>query len=126
MILTGYDKVMQWGKKYGVKMAFGTDAAGSPEMMEMQLAEFEAREPFFTPVEILRQATSNAGELLAMCNSRNPWKEAPLGVIEEGAWADMLIYSASPLEDIKVVMDYENKLKVVIKNGTVYKNTLVQ
>ena len=47
-------------------------------------------------------------------------------MIEEGAWADMLIYSSSPLEDIKVVVDYENSLKVVIKNGTVYKNTLVQ
>jgi imidazolonepropionase-like amidohydrolase len=123
-ILTGYDNVMKWGKKHGVKMAFGTDAAGSPEMMEMQLAEFEAREPFFSPVEILRQATSNGGELLALSNSRNPWKDAPLGVIQEGAWADMLIYSANPLEDIKVVMDYKNSLKVVIKNGVIYKNEL--
>jgi imidazolonepropionase-like amidohydrolase len=123
-ILVGYDNVSKWAKKYGVKMAFGTDAAGSPEMMAMQLAEFEAREPFFTPVEIMRQATSNAAELLALSNSRNPWKEAPFGVIKEGAWADMLIYSANPLKDIKVVMDYKNNLKVVIKNGKIYKNTL--
>jgi imidazolonepropionase-like amidohydrolase len=123
-ILAGYDNVSKWAKKYGVKMAFGTDAAGSPEMMAMQLAEFEAREPFFTPVEIMRQATSNAAELLALSNSRNPWKEAPFGVIKEGAWADMLIYSANPLKDIKVVMDYKNNLKVVIKNGKIYKNTL--
>ena len=124
LILAGYDNVSKWAKKHGVKMAFGTDAAGSPEMMEMQLAEFEAREPFFTPVEIMRQATSNGGELLALSNSRNPWSEAPFGVIKEGAWADILIYSANPLEDIKVVMDYKNNLKVVIKNGAIYKNEL--
>lgn len=124
IMLAGYDNVSKWAKKYDLKISFGTDAAGSPEMMEMQLAEFEAREPFFTPVEIMRHATSNGGELLALSNSRNPWREAPLGVIKKGAWADLLIYSANPLEDIKAVMDYKNNLKLVIKNGTVYKNEL--
>ena len=69
---------------------------------------------------MLKQATSNAAEIMAQCNSRNPWIEAPLGVIKEGAWADMLIYAENPLEDIGVVVDYKNQLKVVIKNGVVY------
>jgi imidazolonepropionase-like amidohydrolase len=124
LILAGYENVMRWGKKYGVKMAFGTDAAGSPEMMATQLLEFEAREPFFTPVEILMQATSTSAELLQLCNSRNPWKEAPLGVIKEGAWADMLIYNKNPLKDIKILIDHKTNLKLVIKNGAVYKNEL--
>ena len=123
-IVDGYANVMKLAKKHGVKMAFGTDAAGSPEMMEMQLLEFEARSEFFTPLEMLKQATSNAAEIIAQCKSRNPWKEAPLGVIKEGAWADMLIYAENPLEDIGVVVDYKNQLKVVIKNGVVYKNEL--
>lgn len=124
LILAGYDNVSKLAKKHKVKMAFGTDAAGSLEMMEAQLLEFEARSKHFTPVEMLRQATSNSAELLAMCNSRNPYKEAPLGVIKEGAWADMLIYSENPLKDIGVVVDYKNKLKVVMKNGKIYKNEL--
>jgi imidazolonepropionase-like amidohydrolase len=123
-ILKGYDQVSEWAKKYGVKIAFGTDAAGSPEMMEAQLLEFEAREKFFTPLEMLKQATSNAAECLAQCNSRNPYKDGPLGVIEEGAWADVLIYKDNPLEDIGVLVDYQNQLKVVMKNGVVYKNEL--
>ena len=124
IMLAGYDKVSVLAKMHGLKIAFGTDAAGSPEMMEAQLLEFKARSQFFTPVEMLKQATSNAAELLAQCNSRNPYKEAPLGVIQEGAWADLLIYSANPLEDIGVVVDYKTNLKVVMKNGTIYKNEL--
>ncbi len=124
LILAGYDNVSKLAKKHGVKMAFGTDAAGSPEMMEAQLMEFLARAKFFTPVETLRQATSNSAELLAMCNSRNPYKDAPLGVIKEGAWADVLIYGDNPLEDIQVVVDYEKQLKFVMKDGNIYKNTL--
>ncbi len=124
IMLKGYDQVSVWAKKHGLKMAFGTDAAGSPEMMAAQLLEFEAREKFFSPLDMLKQATSNSAELLRQCKSRDPYKDAPLGVIEEGAWADMLIYSANPLEDIGVVVDYKNQLKVVMKNGVVYKNEL--
>jgi imidazolonepropionase-like amidohydrolase len=123
-ILEGYDNVMTLAKKHGLKIGFGTDAAGSPEMMAGQVLEFEMREPFFTPVEILKQATSNNAELLRMANSRDPYKDAPLGVIKEGAWADMLIYDKNPLEDIKVLIDYEKNLKLVMKNGVVYKNEL--
>jgi imidazolonepropionase-like amidohydrolase len=38
--------------------------------------------------------------------------------------ADLLIYSKNPLEDVSIVEDHENNLKVIIKDGTVYKNTL--
>ena len=124
LILEGYDQVMVWAKKHKLKIAFGTDAAGSSAMMAAQLLEFEARSEFFTPVEMLRQATSNAAELLALSNSRNPYKAAPLGVVQEGAWADMLIYDGNPLEDIGIVINHEKTLKVVIKNGVIYKNTL--
>ncbi len=123
-MLAGYDKVMALAKKHDLKIAFGTDAAGSLEMQASQLLEFEARSQFFTPVEMLTQATVNAAELLYNSNSRNPYKEAAMGVIEEGAWADMLIYDGNPLEDIAQVVDHVNHLKVVIKNGEIYKNEL--
>jgi imidazolonepropionase-like amidohydrolase len=47
-----------------------------------------------------------------------------VGVIEEGAMADILIYSKNPLEDVSIVEDYENNLKLIIKDGKTYKNTL--
>ena len=57
-----------------------------------------------------------------MTGKRNPYGK--LGVIEEGAMADILIYSANPLEDVAVVADPETNLKLIIKDGVVFKNEL--
>jgi imidazolonepropionase-like amidohydrolase len=122
LVLDGYAKVMELAKKHNVKMGFGTDAASV--MVETLLMEFEARSKFFTPLEMLRQATSTNAELLGFSNSRNPYKEAPLGVIKEGAWADILIYNGNPLNDIQVVIEYQENLKLIMKNGVIYKDTL--
>jgi imidazolonepropionase-like amidohydrolase len=105
-----------------VKMGFGTDAAST--MVDTVLYEFEARSKFFTPLEMLKQATSMNAELLRFSRSRDPYKAAPLGVVKEGAWADVLIYDANPLDDIKVVTTPKDHLKVIIKGGKVYKNEL--
>ncbi|MEJ2176786.1 MAG: amidohydrolase family protein [Gammaproteobacteria bacterium] len=121
-VLEGYENVMKWAKKYGVKMGWGTDAAAG--MVDTIVYEFESRAPFFTPLEQLKQATSINAELLRFSRSRDPYKEAPLGVIEEGAWADMIIYSKNPLDDIMVAAKPQDTLKVVIKGGKVWKNEL--
>ncbi|MGR5458999.1 amidohydrolase family protein [Vibrio alfacsensis] len=121
-VLSGYKNVMTLAKKHGVKMGFGTDAASV--MIDTVLYEFEMRSEFFTPIEILKQATSTNAELLRFSNTRDPYKAAPLGVIKEGAWADLLIYNANPLEDILVVTKPEEHLDVIIKNGEVYKSNL--
>jgi imidazolonepropionase-like amidohydrolase len=121
-VLDGYDNVMRLAKKHGVKMGFGTDAAST--MVDTVLYEFEARSKFFTPLEMLKQATSMNAELLRFSRSRDPYKAAPLGVVKEGAWADVLIYDANPLDDIKVVTTPKDHLKVIIKGGKVYKNEL--
>jgi len=103
-------------------MGFGTDAAA--QMVDTILYEFEMRGKFFTPLEMLKQATSTNAALLRFCNSRDPYKAAALGVIEEGAWADMLIYDGNPLENIDFVTKPKEHLKVIIKGGKVYKNAL--
>jgi imidazolonepropionase-like amidohydrolase len=121
-ILSGYENVMTLAKKHGVKMGFGTDAAAG--MVDTILYEVEQRTRFFTPLEILKQATSTNAELLRSCNSRDPYKAAPLGVIAEGAWADLLIYNADPLADAMVLTKPTEHLKVIVKGGKVYKNEL--
>jgi len=45
-------------------------------------------------------------------------------VVKEGAWADVLIYDGNPLEDIEVVIDHASNLKLIVKDGKIYKNTL--
>jgi imidazolonepropionase-like amidohydrolase len=123
-MLAGYENVMKLAKKHGVKMGFGTDAAA--QMVDTILYEFEQRKKFFTPVEILKQATSTNAELLRFCNSRDPYKAAPLGVVKEDAWADLLIYAENPLEDIMVVTKPNENLKLIMKGGKVYKNELAK
>ena len=78
---------------------------------------------WFSPVEILRQATSTAAELLAMSGPRNPYP-SKLGVIEEGAYADLLVVNGNPLEDIRLLERPNESLLVIMKNGQLYKNTL--
>ena len=51
-------------------------------------------------MEILRQGTSNGGKLLSLSNVKNPYKEGQLGVIEEGAYADISLVDGNPLEDL--------------------------
>lgn len=121
-VLDGYEEVMKLAKKHGVKMGFGTDAAA--QMVDTILYEFEMRNKFFTPLEQLKMATSTNAELLRHANSRDPYRAAPLGVVKDGAWADMLIYNNNPLKDIMVVTKPKEHLKLIMKGGKIYKNEL--
>ena len=53
----------------------------------------------------------------------NPYP-GKLGVIEPGAYADLLVLNRNPLEDIHALENPEVNLAVIMKNGTVYKNML--
>ena len=63
-------------------------------------------------------------ELLELSGSRNPYQDGPLGVIKEGAYADLLIVDGNPLEDIQVLEDPEKNFRIIMKDGKIYKNTL--
>ena len=54
----------------------------------------------------------------------NPYLDGPLGVIEEGAYADIFIVNGNPLEDILLLGDSENNISFIMKDGVIYKNTL--
>ena len=118
----GTSNAMKAAKKYNVLIGYGTDLLFSYEGRKEQLKDLGLRKQWFTSAEIMIQATGNGGKIVAMCGKRNPYGK--VGVIEEGAMADVLIYSENPLEDVSIVEDYENNLKLIIKDGKVYKNTL--
>ena len=124
VLANNLDNQMNLAKKYKVKIGFGTDLFGSSKDYAKQSEEFEFRLKWFTPVEILKQATSNNAEIVALCGKLNPYTEGPLGVVKPGAYADLLIVDGNPLEDIKLLGDPEKNLKLIMKNGKVYKNTL--
>lgn len=115
-------KVIQWAKKYAVKLGWGTDLLEGLDNRKHQLEDLVLRKEWFPSAELMIQATGNNGDIVALCGKRNPYGK--LGVVEEGAMADVLIYSKNPLKDIGIVADPENNLQLIVKDGKVYKNTL--
>lgn len=118
----GTGDVMKWAREYGVHMAWGTDLLNNIETRKTQLQDLSIRKQWFSSPEIMVQATGNGGATVALSGKRNPYGK--LGVIEKGAMADVLIYSKNPLEDVAIVEDYENNLKLIMKDGEIFKDTL--
>ncbi len=107
-----------------LKVTYGTDLFFvPPEVFAEQAKMMERLLKWYRPVEILRMATSTAGELFKMSGLRNPYPDGDLGVVKVGAYADLLLVEGNPLEDLSAVTD-QNNLKVIMKDGVVYKNTL--
>ncbi|KUJ79590.1 metal-dependent hydrolase family protein [Ruegeria profundi] len=120
----GLDNMMALAKQYGAKIALGADLVGSPVEKAKHVEEFTARTTWFSNAEILKQATSQNGQLWALAGPRNPYGDTPIGVIEPGAYADLLIMEGNPLEDISVMTKPEENLSIIMKGGVVYKDTL--
>ncbi len=122
LALTGMDNMFTLAKKYNVTVTFGTDLLFDYEGRKGQLKDLALRKPWYTSAEIMIQATGNSGDLVALCGQRNPYGK--LGVIEGGAMADVLVYDKDPLKDVGICEDFENNLKLIVKDGKVFKNTL--
>lgn len=111
------------------KVVYGTDLvspwgqATLQAEQALQLAEFPFYADYFGNFRALKAATGTGGELAALTGPNNPWQDGPLGVIEEGAYADILLVDGNPLEDINVMTDDVN-FDLIMKDGSVYKNTL--
>ncbi|WP_329030547.1 metal-dependent hydrolase family protein [Streptomyces sp. NBC_01423] len=120
----GLDTLFKLVKKSGFdRIGFGSDIISAPDTLAKINDEFVHRTKWFSPAEILRQATGNNGKMLALAGPRNPYPGA-LGVIEPGALADVLLIDGDPLEDPSILTDPERNLLVILKDGQVVKNLL--
>jgi imidazolonepropionase-like amidohydrolase len=122
-VVSGTDTVYGYVKKYKIKTAFGTDILFSRALAERQGQGIVDLTRWFTPAEALAMATSANGELLALSGLRNPYP-GKLGVVEQGALADLLVVDGNPLENIDLVADPGNRFLVIMKDGVIYKNTI--
>lgn len=119
----GIDRLMRLAKKHDLKVAIGTDLAGSMDAKKAQTFELTNRLKWFSPAEILSQATAGNAELMSWSGPRNPYP-GKLGVIEEGAYADILLVNGNPLETLELFHKPEVNLTVIMKDGVIYKNDL--
>lgn len=122
-VVAGTDAVYALAKKYKIKTAFGTDVLFSKALAERQGAMLADLIRWYTPAEVLIMATSTNAELLGLSGPRNPYP-GKLGVVEEGALADLLLVEGNPLENLDLVADPDRGFVVIMKDGKVYKNTL--
>lgn len=124
-VMTGTDNLYKLVKKYRLKVSFGTDVLFSSAMARRQGEMLASLQRWFTPAEILRQATSVNGELLTLSGLRSPYK-GKLGVVEEGALADLLLVDGDPTADINLVANPDRNFVVIMKDGAIFKNSLAQ
>ncbi len=105
-------------------VTYGTDMFLVPEeTWQEQTKQMERLLPFFEPVEILQMATGNAGKLYKKSGPiMNPYP-GDIGVVKNGAYADLLLVEGNPLEDLSSVTD-KNNILIIMKDGKIYKNTL--
>jgi imidazolonepropionase-like amidohydrolase len=98
----------------GVKLGYGTDLLGSTYVQ--QCREFDLRSAVFTPLELLRQATSMGAEILM--------HEGKLGCIAADAYADLIVVDGDPLKDIGLLAASGKNLDLIMRNGEIVKNRL--
>jgi imidazolonepropionase-like amidohydrolase len=127
-------------KKYRPKLGFQGDCVGMPDSCNLQNDhQIYLGAKFFGNHYWLKALTSVNGEILKLSGEvRDPYPEGKIGVVEEGAYADLLLVDGNPLEDITVVGGNEqwfeaeprpfgkghDTMRIIMKDGKIYKNTL--
>ena len=119
-VFAGTEIAYGLAKKYKIKTAFGADIlfdAGAAGRQGSYLAKMVR---WYSPGEALKMATADNGELMALCGYINPYP-GRLGVVEVGAFADLLIVNGNPLGNIELVADPSRNFKLIMKDGIIYK-----
>jgi imidazolonepropionase-like amidohydrolase len=119
-LLLGQDRVWPLAKRLGVRLAWGTDFLFEPEHNAEQNAYLLRLTPWFTPAEILKLVTHDNAQLLALSGPRSPYQGA-LGVVREGALADLILVAGDPLADLDLLADPVANFAVIMKDGVIVK-----
>ena len=124
-VFGGTDNAYNLAKKYKIKTAFGSDMLFSEKLAARQGTMLTHLTRWYSNAEILTMATATNAELLGLSGPRNPYP-GKLGVVEEGALADLLLVDGNPVENIRLIEDPAKNLLVIMKDGRVYKNALTR
>jgi imidazolonepropionase-like amidohydrolase len=107
-------KALEICSRRGVKIVYGSDLLGT--MQDRQSEEFLIRAEVQKPIDVIRSATSIAAELFQM--------EGEIGVVREGARADLLVVDGDPTRDLNLLQGQGRSLNIIMKDGKFFKNTI--
>ena len=125
MVGKGARNVAKWMNEHDVFTVGGSDMF-SPGLVERIKEDLTCNvKAGYTPAQALKHWTGNAGIVLKWSGPKNPYPTYELGTIKEGAYADLLLWAGNPLENIDLILE-EDKLNFIMKDGLVYKNTMVE
>jgi len=113
-------KLWTLAKELGVKLAWGTDFLFEPELNANQNSYLLKLTAWFTPAEILKLVTYDNAQLLALSGPRSPYA-GRLGIVEEGALADLILVDGDPLAQIDLLGDPARNFDIIMKGGKFYK-----
>jgi imidazolonepropionase-like amidohydrolase len=122
-VFAGTDIAYRLTRKHKLKTAWGTDVLFSAALARRQGELLVKLQRWYTPAKALIMATATNAELLAMSGKRNPYP-GKLGVVEEGALADLLLVDGDPTENLKLIADPAKNFVVIMKDGKIYKNSI--
>ncbi len=122
-VFAGTDEAFRLAKKHKIKVAWGTDILFDPNMTKNQGAILATMVRWYSPAEVLKMATSTNAELLALSGPRNPYP-GKLGVVEEGALADLLLVNGNPIDNITLIANPDENFLIIMKDGVIYKNII--
>jgi imidazolonepropionase-like amidohydrolase len=119
-MVEGTDNAYNLAIKHQVQLAFGTDTLFDAKLATRQGAQLAKLTRWFSPAEVLQQATVRNAELLALAGPRNPYP-GRLGVVAEGAIADLILVDGDPVADISLIARPQDSFTVIIKGGQLVK-----
>ncbi len=119
----GTDTAFELAKKYKIKLGYGTDVLFDDKKAAQPAEQLLKMKRWFSNYEILKMVTSNNADILAMSGKRSPYA-GRLGVIEEGALADLILIDGNPLKNLEVFKNAKETLVLILKNGKLVKNSL--
>ena len=114
LVIEGGLRSLEICKRAGVPVGFGTDLLG--KLQVHQSREFLFRSEVLSPLEIIRQATLVGAQIVR--------REGKLGVVEPGAYADLIVVDGNPLKDLGLFQDQGAHLSAIMKGGAWHKNRL--